>query len=227
MSSDSRRDCGQLGSDGGVPALHSKIIALPGTPVHTEHTRTLDLQSSADQVVVLCATHNSGAFLCAVNTMPASASLAAIGDNHSNSGGTHESPIRATQRSCRSRQAGRGHVAAAQAKNRAALQSQREKLKSWIDAATTRTQANATAANEEMQSWWDETRSNIHNRFEELRAKRDERHAERDLQRAENRADDAELDAAEGIDFAAYAIDEAEYAVVDAVIARADVDDLA
>jgi hypothetical protein len=66
-------------------------------------------------------------------------------------------------------------VAAAQAKNRAALQSRRERLKSSIDAATTRTQADATAAHEEVQSWWDETRSNIHNRFEELRAKRDDR----------------------------------------------------
>ena len=78
-----------------------------------------------------------------------------------------------------------------------------------------------------MQSWWDETRSNIHDRFEALKAKRDEHLAERDLQKAENRADDAELDAADAIDFAAYTLDEAEYAVVDAVIARADADDLA
>jgi hypothetical protein len=118
-------------------------------------------------------------------------------------------------------------VTAAQAKDRAALQSQRERLKSSIDVATTKTQADATAAHEEMQSWWDETRSNIHDRFEVLRAKRDEHRAERDLQKAENRADDAELDAADAIDFAAYAIDEAEYAVVDAVIARSDADDLA
>ena len=38
MSSDSRRDCGQLGSDGGVPALHSEIIAVPRAPVHTDNT---------------------------------------------------------------------------------------------------------------------------------------------------------------------------------------------
>ena len=38
LSSDSRRDCGQLGSDGGVPALHSEIIAVPRTPVHTDNT---------------------------------------------------------------------------------------------------------------------------------------------------------------------------------------------
>ena len=40
LSSDSRRDCGQLGSDGGVPALHSEIIAVPRTPVQTDTTRT-------------------------------------------------------------------------------------------------------------------------------------------------------------------------------------------
>ena len=37
----------------------------------------------------------------------------------------------------------------AQAKNRAALQSQRERLKSSIDAATTKTQADTTAAHED------------------------------------------------------------------------------
>jgi hypothetical protein len=36
MSSDSCSDRGQLGNDGGVPALHSKIIAAPLTPVHTD-----------------------------------------------------------------------------------------------------------------------------------------------------------------------------------------------
>jgi hypothetical protein len=36
-SSDSRRDCGQLGSDGGVSALHSEIIAAPRAPVHTDN----------------------------------------------------------------------------------------------------------------------------------------------------------------------------------------------
>jgi hypothetical protein len=39
LSSDSRRDCGQLGSDGGVPTLHSEIIAVPPTPVHTGNTQ--------------------------------------------------------------------------------------------------------------------------------------------------------------------------------------------
>ena len=38
MSSDSRRDCGQLGIDGGVLALHSEIIAVPRAPVHTDNT---------------------------------------------------------------------------------------------------------------------------------------------------------------------------------------------
>ena len=70
-------------------------------------------------------------------------------------------------------------------------------------AASLRAQADTTAAQEEMQSWWDETRSNIHDRFEALRAKRDEHRAERDQHRAENRADHAELDAADAIDFAA------------------------
>jgi ElaB/YqjD/DUF883 family membrane-anchored ribosome-binding protein len=42
-------------------------------------------------------------------------------------------------------------VDAAQAKNRAALESQRERLKSSISAATTRTQADTTAAQEAMQ----------------------------------------------------------------------------
>jgi hypothetical protein len=33
-----RDDCGQLGSDRGVPALHSGIIAVPRTRVHSDNT---------------------------------------------------------------------------------------------------------------------------------------------------------------------------------------------
>src|SRR5919201_6631628 len=59
-------------------------------------------------------------------------------------------------------------IAAARAKNRSALETQRERLKSSIAAATAAAQADAAAAQDEAQSWWDETRSTINERFETL-----------------------------------------------------------
>ena len=114
-------------------------------------------------------------------------------------------------------------VAAAQAKNEAALHGQREQLKTSINAL----RAQAEAQKEEVQSWWEETRAAINDRFDKLRAKSEEHRAEHDLKRAERRADDAELDAAYAIEFALDVLDQTEYAVADAVIARADADELA
>jgi hypothetical protein len=118
-------------------------------------------------------------------------------------------------------------VAAAQAKDRAALEAQRDQLQSSIDEGKAKAEASSAAAQQQVQSWWDETRSSVDNQFAALRAKRDEHRAERDLQRAERRADDAELDAADTVDFAMGVLVQAEYAVIDAVLARADADDLA
>ena len=117
-------------------------------------------------------------------------------------------------------------LAAANQKNRAALESQREQLKSSINKAKDQGKTAAAAMQDQRQSWWDKTRADVDQRFDTLRAKRDEYRAERDLKKAQNRADDAELDAADAVDFAVYMVDQAEYAVVDAVIARADADAL-
>jgi chromosome segregation ATPase len=116
-------------------------------------------------------------------------------------------------------------LAAANQKNRAALESQREQLKSSINKAKDQGKT-AAARQDQGQSWWDKTRADVDQRFDTLRGKRDEYRAERDLKKAQNRADDAELDAADAVDFAVYMVDQAEYAVVDAVIARADADAL-
>jgi hypothetical protein len=118
-------------------------------------------------------------------------------------------------------------VATARAKDRAALESERDRLKSSVTTARTNAQANTAAGQEDARSWWDETRADINGRFEALRAKRDARWAERDLKKTENRADDAELDASDAVDFAEWAVDQAEYAVVDAIMARDDADQLA
>jgi hypothetical protein len=118
-------------------------------------------------------------------------------------------------------------VSAAQAKNQAALQSQREELQSSISAFKARAAAQTEELTQEAQSWWDETRTAVNDRFAKLRAKAEDHHAERDLKRAQHRADDAELDAAYAIDFALDVLDQAEYAIADAVIARAEADELA
>jgi hypothetical protein len=118
-------------------------------------------------------------------------------------------------------------VSAAQAKNQAALQSQREELQSSISTFKARAAAQTEEMTQEAQSWWDETRTAVNDRFAKLRAKAEDHHAERDLKRAQHRADDAELDAAYAIDFALDVLDQAEYAIADAVIARAEADELA
>jgi hypothetical protein len=117
-------------------------------------------------------------------------------------------------------------VAAAQAKNRAALDSQREQLRSRISDSKARAEARGAAAEDKAQSWWADTRSTIDARLAGLRDERDLHRAERDLKKAERRAEDAEQDAAYAVEFAIEMLDQAEYAVADAVIARADADDL-
>jgi hypothetical protein len=118
-------------------------------------------------------------------------------------------------------------VTVARTKNRAALDSQRELLKSSIGEGKARAEADAATAQSKVQSWWDGTRSAVDEQFDSLHARLDERRAERDVKRAEDRADEAEEDAAYAVQFAISTLDQAEYAIADAVLARADADDLA
>jgi hypothetical protein len=118
-------------------------------------------------------------------------------------------------------------VAVARARNRAALDSQREILKSSIGEGKARAEAEAAAAQSKVQSWWDDTRSAVDEQFATLHTRLDERRAERDVKLAAHRADEAEEDAVYAVQFAISMLDQAEYAIADAVIARADADDLA
>jgi hypothetical protein len=118
-------------------------------------------------------------------------------------------------------------VSAAQAKNRAFLDDQRETLKTSIDNGKAQMKADAAADADQTRSWWNDTRQSIDGRITELRAERDDHRAAHTLKRAERHAEDAEQDAAYAVDFAVAMLDEAEYAVADAVLARLDADELA
>jgi hypothetical protein len=118
-------------------------------------------------------------------------------------------------------------VSAAQAKNRAFLDDQRETLKTSIDNGKAQMKADAAADADQTRSWWNDTRQSIDARIAELRAERDDHRAAHTLKRAERHAEDAEQDAAYAVDFAVAMLDEAEYAVADAVLARLDADELA
>ncbi len=118
-------------------------------------------------------------------------------------------------------------VTMARAKNRAALDSQRELLESSIRESKAKAEASAAAAQSKVQSWWDDTRSSVDGQFATLRARLDQRRAEHDVMQAQRRADDAEQDAVYAVEFAISILDQAEYAVADAIIARADADDAA
>jgi hypothetical protein len=64
-------------------------------------------------------------------------------------------------------------AAAVDAENRAALDSQREQLKSKLEQGGTRAMSEA-AAKQKTPAWWNKVRSDINDRFTEMRAKRDE-----------------------------------------------------
>ncbi|MCU1657423.1 MAG: hypothetical protein JWO57_2079 [Pseudonocardiales bacterium] len=118
-------------------------------------------------------------------------------------------------------------VAAAREKNRARLESQRDKLKTSIADGNAKAKERASSAEASTHEWWNDTRSSVDARFATMRAEADERRTEKDIKKAEHHADQSEQDAADAIDWALYVLDQAEYAVIDAVMARADADDLA
>jgi len=118
-------------------------------------------------------------------------------------------------------------VAVIRAKNRAALDAQRELLKYSVGEGRARAEAVATAAQSKVQSWWNDTRSAVDEKFAALRARLDERHADHDVKQAERHAEDAEQDAVYAVQFAIFMLDQAEYAVADAVIAGAEADNVA
>jgi len=117
-------------------------------------------------------------------------------------------------------------AAAADAKNRAMLEQEREKLHSNMQKEAKDLQSTADRAGAEAHSWWADVTARMEQRRAELRAKVEERHAERKVEQAQRNADDAEDYASGLVSMAAYVIDAAEYAVVDATIARSEADAL-
>jgi hypothetical protein len=76
-------------------------------------------------------------------------------------------------------------AAAVAAKNRAALDTQREQLKAKLEEGKVKAKSEAAAAKQETQAWWNKVRSDINDRLTEMRAKRDEHRAEHDIRHAE------------------------------------------
>ena len=116
---------------------------------------------------------------------------------------------------------------AAEARNRATLEQEREQLHPAMEKEAEDLQSSAAATRTEASSMWAETTAHIEQRRAKLRAELDQRRAERKLEKAKRNADNAEDCAAGMVSLAAYVIDAAEYAVVDAAIARGEADELA
>ena len=113
-----------------------------------------------------------------------------------------------------------------QAKNRAKLEQDREKLHTQVTNEAKQMQKSADEARSSADAWWANVATQIEMRRADLRSKIDERRAERQVDKANRNADDAE-DYAEGmVAVAAYTVDAAEYAIVDAAIARSEADSL-
>jgi hypothetical protein len=102
-------------------------------------------------------------------------------------------------------------IAAAQEKNRARLESQRDELKASIAAGNAQARQRAEADEAKTQQWWNDIRSSVDAQFTTMRAEADERRTERGIKKAERHAEQAEQDAADAIDWALYFLYQAEY----------------
>jgi len=118
-------------------------------------------------------------------------------------------------------------AAAADARNRAMLEQEKEKLHSSMEKEAKDLRSSANATRSEAHTWWAEMSVHIEERRAKMRVDIDQRRAERKVDKAQRNADDAEDYAAGLVSLAAYVIDAAEYAVVDAALARGEADELA
>ena len=118
-------------------------------------------------------------------------------------------------------------AAAAEAKNRAKLQSRREELEAAIDDSHIELTAAATQAKESARSKWSQAKTAIEGQVNDMRGDFAKWQAEIKEDRAEQEAEDAEYDAVVAVNLAAYCLDAAEWAVVQAELARGEADQLA
>src|SRR5690349_7740943 len=105
-------------------------------------------------------------------------------------------------------------AADAEAKNRAKLEQDREKLHSTMSTEAQKLQSSAAEAKSQARSWWADMTAHIEEQRAEVRGKIDQRRAELKVDQAKRNATDAEDYAADLVSVAVYVVDAAEYAVV-------------
>ena len=85
----------------------------------------------------------------------------------------------------------------------------------------------SAGVHDDLSSMWTGLRGHVHEQFEKIRSKIDEKRDDHDGKVSERRAERLERHAAHAVDFAVYAIAEAALAVIEAVEARTIADALA
>lgn len=118
------------------------------------------------------------------------------------------------------------HVAAAQARNKAALEQDVEAAGASAQAQAQKLRESADADKESISNWWNDVQRNWNEHIATVQANVQGKKAEVDRTKAQHHAEHAEVDAGFAIEFAYGAIAEAEYAVLDAYLARKQADEL-
>ena len=112
------------------------------------------------------------------------------------------------------------HIAAARNETHEQLQARVAEAKATAQRRREEMKAHGATVKDELASAWAGLVAHVHEQFEKMRARLDEKRDDLDAKAAERRAERAEANAADAIDFASWAVDEAEAEALEAAEAR-------
>jgi len=112
------------------------------------------------------------------------------------------------------------HIAAARNETHEQLQARVAEAKATAQRRGEEMKARGATVKDELASVWAGLVAHVHEQFEKMRARLDEKRDDLDAKAAERRAERAEANAVDAVDFAQYALDEAEAATLEAADAR-------
>ncbi len=112
------------------------------------------------------------------------------------------------------------HIAAARKETHEQLETRVAVAKACAQRRREEMKTRGAKMNDQLASAWASLVAHVHEQFERMRARLDEKRDDLDAQTAERRAERAEANAADAVDFAQYALDEAEAAALEAADAR-------
>ncbi len=112
------------------------------------------------------------------------------------------------------------HIAAARKETREQLETRVAEATATAQRRREEIKTRGTTVKDELASAWASLLGQVHEQFEKMRARLEEKRDDFDANAAGRRAEGAEANAADAVDFAQYALDEAEAAALEAADAR-------